>query len=230
MAKRTSRDDDHAAEAASAPAPNRMTRQRQRTRDRLVNAAMAVISRKGVDSTTIQEITETADLGFGSFYNHFSSKDDIVKEAINELYERIGRQIDMAISAIADPLEAMTMGIRLFVAMTSDRKEIGQFLIRVCMVPEFKEIGLFPRLFRDVRSAQLTGRIKVVDQEAAYHALGGAMIFLCQAMHEANSGIGEAHDRIAAMALRILGVSEGEVAHLIAMPCPKDLQVGLIAS
>jgi len=49
-------------------------------------------------------------------------------------------------------------------------------------------------------------------------------------MHEENSGIGEAPDRIAAMALRILGVSEGEVAHLIAMPCPKDLQVGLIAS
>ena len=55
--------------------PNRMSCQREKTNKRLVNAALSVMAEKGLDAATINDITEAADVGFGSFYNHFSSKE-----------------------------------------------------------------------------------------------------------------------------------------------------------
>src|SRR5689334_8248277 len=94
--------------------PNRMNRRRQKTRDRLIDAALSVMASKGVDAATIADITETADVGFGSFYNHFSSKDQILKAAIEVLSDRIGIEIDRAVGTITDPLALLATALRTF--------------------------------------------------------------------------------------------------------------------
>jgi len=54
---------------------------------------MAMFSAKGLEATTVEDITERADVGKGTFYRHFASKDDItnalVEEAIDRLIHRI---------------------------------------------------------------------------------------------------------------------------------------------
>ena len=62
--------------------PTRGSRTREATRQKLINAALNVIAKKGVDSTAIADITETADVGFGSFYNHFKSKEALATEIL----------------------------------------------------------------------------------------------------------------------------------------------------
>lgn len=37
---------------------------------------MSVMAAEGADAATINDITEAADVGFGSFYNHFASKEE----------------------------------------------------------------------------------------------------------------------------------------------------------
>jgi AcrR family transcriptional regulator len=61
-----------------APPPDRHARRREHTRARLLRAARTLFARQGIDKTRINEITEEADVGFGSFYNHFESKAAIV--------------------------------------------------------------------------------------------------------------------------------------------------------
>jgi AcrR family transcriptional regulator len=60
-------------------APDRHARRREATRAKLVEAAKALFARQGVDNTRIQEITDEADVGFGSFYNHFQSKEALIE-------------------------------------------------------------------------------------------------------------------------------------------------------
>ena len=60
-----------ATEAASA---NRLDRRKARTRQALIDAAVRLIADGRSERASIQEITEAADIGFGSFYNHFESK------------------------------------------------------------------------------------------------------------------------------------------------------------
>src|SRR5687767_407239 len=62
--------------------PDRHARRREATRTKLIEAAKALIARQGVDNTRIQEITDEADVGFGSFYNHFESKEAIIEAVL----------------------------------------------------------------------------------------------------------------------------------------------------
>jgi AcrR family transcriptional regulator len=48
------------------------------TRERLFRAAMDLFARKGFNETTVGDITETADVGKGTFFNYFPSKDHIL--------------------------------------------------------------------------------------------------------------------------------------------------------
>jgi AcrR family transcriptional regulator len=63
------------------------------TRNRLKKAALDIFSEKSIDSATVEEITEKADVGKGTLYQHFADKDDIVvslvDDAINNIIERI---------------------------------------------------------------------------------------------------------------------------------------------
>ena len=63
------------------------------TRVRLLEAARHLFCEKGVDFTTIADITERADLGKGTFYRHFSGKDEVmtalVEDAVTSLLTHV---------------------------------------------------------------------------------------------------------------------------------------------
>lgn len=72
---------------------DRAQRRASRTRRRLMDAALAMFSETGFDATRIEQITERADVGKGTFYRHFSNKDEVmvllVNDAVDHLVERI---------------------------------------------------------------------------------------------------------------------------------------------
>ena len=68
---------------------NRMSRRAQRTQQSILSAALHLFSEKGIDSTTIKEITERADVGKGSFYNHFDSKGTVAIALIELAVDRL---------------------------------------------------------------------------------------------------------------------------------------------
>lgn len=205
-------------QSAKTTRPNRMSRQKQRTRNSLINAAIKVIAEKGADAATINDITEAADVGFGSFYNYFSSKDEILLAALTELLERLGARIDGAVACSTDPLEALAGAIRLFVVILIAEPQWAKFLLRVTTIPGFNKAGLYSRLFRDIHKAEVAGRLHIVDSGAATHAVGGAILFLCIALQEGDLPMIDAPERVAGMAMRILGVDEKEIARLTALP------------
>jgi AcrR family transcriptional regulator len=64
---------------AAAQNPNgRRERRSAETRERLFRAALDLFARKGFTETTVEDITEAADVGKGTFFNYFPSKDHIL--------------------------------------------------------------------------------------------------------------------------------------------------------
>ena len=61
----------------SAPA-NRRERQSLERRERLFRSALDLFARKGFAETTVEDITNAADLGKGTFFNYFPSKEHIL--------------------------------------------------------------------------------------------------------------------------------------------------------
>jgi AcrR family transcriptional regulator len=59
-------------------AEGRRERRSAETRERLFRAALELFARKGFAETTVEDITEAADVGKGTFFNYFPSKDHIL--------------------------------------------------------------------------------------------------------------------------------------------------------
>lgn len=58
--------------------PGRRERRTAETRERLFRAALDLFAKKGFAETTVEDITEAADVGKGTFFNYFPSKDHIL--------------------------------------------------------------------------------------------------------------------------------------------------------
>jgi AcrR family transcriptional regulator len=62
----------------AASAPGRRQRRSAEIRERLFRAALSLFAEKGFAETTVEDITNAADVGKGTFFNHFPSKDHIL--------------------------------------------------------------------------------------------------------------------------------------------------------
>ncbi len=112
-----------------APA-RRSDRTRMRTRLKLVFAAQAVMARLGVERATIAEIANEADVGFGSFYNHFSSKEDIAQAVFELQTEDLAKVLDMARESVSDPALAVSYVQRLIIKKAHVDPVWGWFIVR----------------------------------------------------------------------------------------------------
>lgn len=52
-----------------------------RTKERLLNAILSLVQERGYKQVTVRDICRTAGVSSGSFYYHYSSKEDLVKDA-----------------------------------------------------------------------------------------------------------------------------------------------------
>ncbi len=59
------------------------------TRARIVSVASRVLLARGLDSVGMRDVMEAADLTAGGFYRHFSSKDQLIEEAIQDAFDRL---------------------------------------------------------------------------------------------------------------------------------------------
>lgn len=57
--------------------PGRRERRKEETRRQIFQAAMKLFEKKGIFATTVEEITRAADVGKGTFFNYFPSKEAI---------------------------------------------------------------------------------------------------------------------------------------------------------
>jgi len=74
----------------------RRERRKKATRAKLLRAASEVMGRVGVDAATIKEITDTADVGFGTFYTYFESKDALAAALLDCMIKDIARRNEIA--------------------------------------------------------------------------------------------------------------------------------------
>jgi len=72
--------------------PSRHERRRLQTRRLLIQTALQLVLEKGYDAITIQNITDRADLGRGTFYIHFKGKEEVVWTAFEKLFQELEKE------------------------------------------------------------------------------------------------------------------------------------------
>jgi AcrR family transcriptional regulator len=199
--------------------PDRHARRRQATRRKLIDAAKALIARQGVESTRIQEITEEADVGFGSFYNHFSTKDAIVEAVLAETIGAQGAEIEALTADIEDPAEIVAVAHRSFVRRARTEPDWAWLLLRLDVSHNVLIAALGPHARRDLRNGVKTGRFSVPHELIALYDTGGALLSVMRAVLD-GAAPKDADIHHAEGVLRLLGLPPDDAAEVARRPLP----------
>jgi AcrR family transcriptional regulator len=139
-----------AAAAPDAQREPRGERRKRETRSRLLEAALRLMAERGMEGVAINEITEAADVGFGSFYNHFESKEAIYAALLDRVFEEFGDALDRLVRDVADPAEVISVCVRHTLLRARREPVWGQFLVREGFSAKALQRGLGQRLLRDI--------------------------------------------------------------------------------
>ena len=104
-------------------APNRFERRREKTRLDLLEAAERVIAEKGYHNTRIADIATEADVGLGTFYLHFKTKNEIFIELIDYLADGLRQELIEAKSGVDDPAEKLRITINTILNAARENPE-----------------------------------------------------------------------------------------------------------
>lgn len=122
---------DYSSGMATRTPSARVQRRQQRTREQLIRAAGSVIARHGVEGLRLREVTDAADVGFGSFYNYFASKDELVEAVAEELMLATARSLGAHVEALTDPVEAAAAAHRWFVRTAVDAPDAARLMVNL---------------------------------------------------------------------------------------------------
>jgi AcrR family transcriptional regulator len=204
-----------------ASGASRLDRRKARTRQALIDAAVRLIAEGRGDRASIQEITDTADIGFGSFYNHFDGKEQLFQTAAEEALERWGQMLDRACAGIDDPAEVFAVSVRVSGRLGWTHPDLARFLTGLGLDALDMPRGLAPRALRDIKKGQAAGRFTVPDADIALSAVAGGLLGLLRARQQHPKRINEtAADHLAEAILRMLGVPPSEARRIAASDLP----------
>jgi len=85
-----------AARRTGQPPAGRRERRRAEMRERLFRAALELFAQRGFLETTVEDITEAADVGKGTFFNYFPTKEHVLATLGAERLAVIERALDRA--------------------------------------------------------------------------------------------------------------------------------------
>lgn len=205
--------------------PNRLERRKQRTRAALVRAAQRLIA-DGRLNVPVLEITQAADVGMGSFYNHFDSKEQLFEAAVADVLDTYGAMLDRLTGSIEDPAETFATSFRLTGRLFGRRPQESRILLANGLALLSSERGLAPRARRDIEAGVKTGRFHgavAEDPELALAMAGGALLGLGHLLRE-DPDRDDAYtaDTVTEGVLRLFGLSADEARAVCQRPLPDD--------
>ncbi|MBF6180029.1 TetR/AcrR family transcriptional regulator [Nocardia otitidiscaviarum] len=200
--------------------PNRLERRKARTRAALVKAAQAFLA-AGKPTVPILEITQAADVGMGSFYNHFQTREELFQAAVEEALDTHGAALDALCEQLDDPAQIFAQSFRLTGRLHRRNPTLSKVLLNNGLQLARSDKGLAPRARRDIEDAVRAGRFEVADPELAMTIVAGAAICLGQLLHEQpDRDDGEAADQVTADLLRMFGLTPEEADDICSRPLP----------
>jgi TetR/AcrR family transcriptional repressor of nem operon len=141
----------------------------QSTRDHLLDVGVELMHRNGYNATGLSDILKAADVPKGSFYHHFSSKEDFAAAALAQYVAREGEHAASVLNNLKlPPLKRLK---RYFTDLTRTCGQAGE--IPGCMMGRFSlEMAVESPQLRKLISDSFAGwqrKIAAVVQEAVEH-------------------------------------------------------------
>lgn len=158
------------------PPEGRVARRQRRNREALIQAARVIMSEKGVDGATMLEIAEAADVGAGTVYNYFKSKDELAIAVLEEMMHDLAQRIERVTDTFDDPAQVYAYGVRTVLENATQDVRWRQLLNRSEVIADatFRRMG--PFAIRDMQTATAAGRFHVQDAALVWRLVTHAIV------------------------------------------------------
>jgi len=124
----------HKSDSSDASAPvetGRRQRRREETTEKLFTAAMELFSRKGFTQTTVEEITQAADVGKGTFFNYFPSKEHVLGYFVARQRSKVMHHLELSREAKMSSRDVLASLGRSLIRIPAKSPQMASCLLRV---------------------------------------------------------------------------------------------------
>ena len=170
----------------------RRERKKLQSRKMILEAAISEFSKKGYKETSVADIMTAADLGIGTFYNYFASKEELLFSLLGRLGETIRMALAEARSAERSSLELLEVGARVTAKFLDENRFVMPLFLSVShhkpqegaedkphpsrMAPQVKRV--FTEIIREGQKAgEIRGDVPVDLIAEMFHSLYQAAAF-----------------------------------------------------
>lgn len=172
-----------------------VTARGEATRRKLLASAEIEIGEKGFHAASVSSITTRADVGQGTFYLYFHSKEEIFVTLVREIGRNLRKEMALAVTGAKDRMHAERLGLVAFFKFAQAHPGLYRIVQEAQFVDEPAYRDYYERLAQgyaeDLREAAAAGETSPGDAEARAWSIMGIGHFIgmrwCLWQHEVPS-------------------------------------------
>ncbi len=192
-----------------------------RRRERILDAAFTVFSRRGYREAGVDEVGRQAETSKGGVYFHFPTKEALFLELLRTTADRLAGKVERAMGGVEDPIERADVALRTVLSVFAGHRTMARlFLIdAVGAGAAFQaELQRMHERFSGLIAEQLDaavreGIIPPIDTAVAGMAWFGALneVVMRWLMAEPHSRLEDTYPTLRAILLRSVGIPESRI-------------------
>ncbi|HBM87789.1 MAG TPA: hypothetical protein DD437_04515 [Rhodobiaceae bacterium] len=198
---------------------SRVERKRLQARARILEAAEELMRARGFDAVKIQDITDVADVGHGTFYTHFKTKMDVLVPIVRTKARQLTERLDELTRDMEDSADVVSISVRHMLTAIAKDPLWAWFLYKSDLPMDQIREASGESAKRDIQNGIETGRFIEHDEITLEPFLLGALAGVIRDKFE--TGLDQpVIENCAYILLLILGVEKEEARKLSCTPLP----------
>lgn len=188
---------------------------RDRTRKKLLDAAQGQLLEGGVAALTIAVLTSRAEFGVGTFYNYFTTREDVIEAVTDMLIAAFNRDLDLLVKDLSDPEEILTASCLQTLAFVTAGSDSGRILFDSDLPIEVFIYNVRQRFVADAQEGIRQG-VFLVDNPAVLLSMISGAVYGVLSDRYRGSLSNTSAKAVCRNVLKLLGVDEVRAQQLLA--------------
>jgi AcrR family transcriptional regulator len=192
---------------------------RERTRQRVLDAAFGLIGRERGLSIRIEEICAQAQISRGTFYNYFASLDELFSALSFELSHEFNLSVRATLARMSDAAEQTNAAMRYYLERARRDPQWGWAMVNISAHGPLFGAETHESAFRTVAEGIERGEFDLEDARFGRDMILGTC--LAAMITQLREGAPESQPlMVSRHILRSLGVPDARIAEIVAKPLP----------
>ena len=146
---------------------------RERTRECLINAARELVEERTDEKISIQDITQRANVGLGTFYNYFDNKQGIYEAVLEQMRLSFELRLEALRLNQSDPASLVASTLKFCFNEALDNEEWHSFIRKSGITGQHLLLQDPDQCLSDIQLGAKRGRFKIDDPEFVANLISG---------------------------------------------------------